>query len=127
MNAEKDDRTIQQLYQRLREEDEAFLPSFEKVVSVDRRKTDGRIVFKAWQYRIAACVLVLTVLISPLIYYMTRSDVEPRGEVSAGLSDWKSSTDFLLSFSETSLWTTLPTIDAEIPEWAENGEKGFLN
>lgn len=127
MNTEKEDRMIRRLYQRLREEDEAFLPSLEKVLSVERSKAGPRIVLKSWQYRVAACVLVLTVLISPLVYFMTRQVAEPDGEVSVDLSEWESPTDFLLSFSETSLWTTLPTIDAEIPEWAENGEKGFLN
>ena len=95
MNAEKEDPAIRRLYQRLREEDEAFLPSFEKVMSVDRNKVGPRIVLKSWQYRTAVLVVILTVLISPLFYFMTRRVVEPHGEISVDLSEWKSSTDFL--------------------------------
>jgi hypothetical protein len=127
MKADKEDSTIRRLYQRLREEDEAFLPSFEKVLSVGKDQAGPRIVLQSWHFRLAALVVVLTVLISPLFYFMTRRAAEPQGEISVNLSEWKSPTDFLLTFSETSLWTTLPTIDAEIPRWAEEREKGSLN
>lgn len=119
MNIEDESR-IRELFQRLKEEDGRSAPAF--TATLDGRRRAGPFAGD-WSFRLklAMSLFLLALLIVPVLMNLDRGPVEPTVEVVVDVLDWESPTDFLLTFSEETLWTSLPTVETEVPQWV--GEK----
>lgn len=117
MSTEEEPR-IRELFHQMREEDEVDLPSFSETLDA-RRRNGGRAGFWSFRLKLALTVVVLVAFVTPVLVYLQQGGSDPREQLAAELLEWESPTDFLLTFSEDTLWTTLPTVDADLPAWVE--------
>jgi hypothetical protein len=112
------DSQIKELFHQLRKADEESAPSFSQALDA-RGRRQGLPGFWSFRLKLAMSLLAVIALIVPVLIHLNRDTVEPKEQIALDLMEWESPTDFLLTFSEDSLWTTLPTVDADLPEWVE--------
>jgi hypothetical protein len=73
----------------------------------------------SFQLKVAVSALALVLIAAPALIYFSKGPAVPDGEMVAEVLEWESPTDFLLTFSEESLWTELPTVDFGLSGWSE--------
>jgi len=112
------DSQIKELFHQLRQADEESAPSFSQTLDA-RGCCQGLPAFWSFRLKLAMSLLAVIALIVPVLVHLNRDPVEPEEQIAVELMEWESPTDFLLTFSEDSLWTTLPTLEADLPEWVE--------
>jgi len=117
MSTEEETR-IRELFHQLREQDEAGAPSFSETLDV-RLRSGGPATFWSFRLKLALTVMVLVAFVIPVLVHLKQGPREPNEQLAVNVLEWESPTDFLLTFSEDTLWTALPTIDADLPEWVE--------
>jgi hypothetical protein len=120
MNRQPQDQEFRRLFTQQREMDDASLPTFESVLSRDRRK-DRK--YLGFSLRTLVPVLAAGLLIAialPVALILQLSPVET-GVTQSELSvmEWESPTDFLLSYSNNTLLESVPSLELEIPEWTD--------
>jgi len=118
MSTEEETR-IKELFHQLREQDKIAAPSFSE--TLDARRRSGGLVAGFWSFRLklTLTVMVVVAFFIPLLVHLKRDPNEPSEQLTVKVLEWESPTDFLLTFSEDTLWTTLPIVDAHLPEWAD--------
>ena len=120
MNRQPQDQEFRRLFTQQREMDDASLPTFESVLSRDRRK-DRK--YLGFSLRTLVPVLAAGLLIAialPVALILQLLPVET-GVTQSELSvmEWESPTDFLLSYSNNTLLESVPSLELEIPEWTD--------
>ena len=112
------DTQIKELFRKLREADEESAPSFSQTLAGPDRRQDlpG---FWSFRLKLAVSLLAVIALIVPVLLHLNRDAVEMEEQIAVDVMEWESPTDFLLTFSDDSLWTTLPAVDTDLSEWVE--------
>jgi len=111
-----DDRDLRELFAELRREDQAQAGEFGILLSRPRRRAN-RIRLSVW----AAVAAGLAVTIAVVVMLIPRSGRRNMSGPEISITEWKSSTDFLLRTPGLELLETVPRIG----EWpASTGSKG---
>jgi len=111
---------LKELFHRMREEDELSMPSFNR--TIEPRSRSSR-----WddlgfpRLKVAAALLALIVVVIPVLTHLSQDSSQPGEEIVVDVLAWEPPTDFLLTYSEEPLLTTVPSIDIQVPEWVEEG------
>ena len=120
MNRQPQDQEFRRLFTQQREMDDASLPTFESVLSRDRRKDRKYLGFslRTLVPVLAAGLLIAIALPAALILQLLPVET---GVTQSELSvmEWESPTDFLLSYSNNTLLESVPSLELEIPEWTD--------
>lgn len=111
-----EDRKIRSVFEQLRQEEERSIPEFHQVLQAK----DSPHRAAGWKplWRPAVALLILILAAGPILYFSLRQTGVRDGEMSFELERWESPTDFLLSFSDTSLDPSLLEIDTTF--WEED-------
>ena len=120
MNRRPQDEEFRKLFKQQREMDNASLPAFQSVLSLDRKK-DRR--YLGLPLRTLVPVLAAGLLIAialPVVLILQFLPVETEVTQSElSVMEWESPTDFLLSYSNDTLLESVPSLELEIPEWTD--------
>jgi hypothetical protein len=109
---------IKELFQQLRKADEESAPSFSQTLDA-RGRREGQPGFWSFRLKLAVSLFAVVALMVPVLLHLNRDNVAPQEQIAVDLMEWESPTDFLLTFSDDSLWTTLPVVENDLSEWAE--------
>jgi hypothetical protein len=109
------DRNIESVFKQLREEEEKFTPDFQRVLSAAKspRRASG---WNLW-WRPAAVMLLFALIAGPVLYVSFHESGDHELEIPSELGGWESPTDFLLSFNDASLDSSLSEIGTTL--WSE--------
>ena len=110
---------MRELFHRLKEEDKVSAPSFSETLN-SRQRTCGLAGGWSFRLKLAVSLLAVVVFVVPILIHLNQDSVEPAEELAVDVLEWESPTDFLLTFSEQKLWTTLPAVDTEFAQWVES-------
>lgn len=103
-----------------REVDEASLPTFESVLSPHRKKDRKYFGFHLRTLGPALAAGLLIAIALPVFLILQFLPVETEVTQSdLSVMEWESPTDFLLSYSNSSLLENIPSLELEIPEWTD--------
>jgi hypothetical protein len=96
-----EDRKILNVFEQLRKEDERIVPEFQAVLQGKklRPRASG---WELWKRPAVALILIILVA-GPVFYFSLRGPGVHESELSFELENWESPTDFLLSFTDSSL------------------------
>lgn len=119
MNAENDS-PLRELYHCLREEDELSMPSFSRTLDARNRSYWLNGLRPPW-LKVAAVLLALIVVAIPVVTHLHQNSPGSGEQLTVNVLEWESPTDFLLTYSEEPLLMTVPSIEIQIPDWAEEG------
>ena len=120
MNRRPQDEEFRKLFEQQREMDDASLPAFQSVLSLDRKKDRkySRLPLRNLGPALAAGLLIAIALPVVLILQFLPVETEvTQSELS--VMEWESPTDFLLSYSNDTLLESVPSLELEIPEWTD--------
>ncbi len=110
-----EDKTIKELFEQLREEEEKAVPSFQEVLRGN--EAPGGLEIFAY-FRQAVAVATVLVFSATLLLQLSRA---PELNSSLSLAEWQSPTDFLLLSSQEELVTTVPFL--ELGPWWNVSER----
>ena len=102
------DRKIRSVFEQLRQEEERIVPEFHKVL-YGQDSPHRAIGWRYW-WRPAVALLFLFLMAGPVLYFSLRETAIHEDEISSELGRWESPTDFLLSFNDSFLDSSLPEI-----------------
>jgi hypothetical protein len=96
-----EDHKILNVFEQLRREEERIIPEFQTVLH--GKKLRPRV--SGWElWRRPSVALLLLILVAvPVLYFSLRETGVYESEISFELENWESPTDFLLSFTDSSL------------------------
>lgn len=118
-----EDRKIQSVFEQLRQEEERNAPEFQQVLH--GQDFPSRALGWGFLWRPAAALLLLFLLAGPALYFSLRETGVHQEEIASELGIWESPTDFLLSFSDSSLDSSLPEIGKTF--WEEDATPNLKN
>ena len=96
-----EDRKILNVFEQLRQEEEKIVPEFQTVLN--GKKLQPRASAWALWKRPAVVLILLTLAAGPVLYFSFHQSGVHESEISSELESWESPTDFLLSFTDSSL------------------------
>jgi hypothetical protein len=98
-----EDSNLREQFASLRRADAASAPSFERVIGLARRRSNGA------EWRVAIAAGLLMVAVGGLVLLVSRLGEAPTTPVSAPtLAEWRAPTDFLLDTPGRELLHTIP-------------------
>ena len=111
-----EDREIRNVFDRLRREEERTAPEFHSVLEAEnsRHRAAG---WELWR-RPAIVLLLLFLAAGPGLYFSFRDTGIRESEIPFELESWESPTDFLLTFTDSSLDSEAPEIGTTL--WEED-------
>jgi hypothetical protein len=111
-----EEREIRSVFEKLRQEEERAVPEFYRVL----QGKDIGIRSASWDFwrRPAAALLLLVLVMGPILYFSLRETAIPETENASELEDWESPTDFLLSFNDPAMDSSLMEIGTTL--WEED-------
>ena len=109
---------LRELYQRLRDEEEQTAPSFRQTLE-SRRNSARKSGLGFQRFKLAGAVVVLILIAVPLLTHLSQRTPQPEAEFTMDVLEWESPTDFLLTHSEEPLLMTVPSLEIDIPDWAQ--------
>ena len=118
MKIDMTDEKLKQLFSKMRLEDEASIPAFEKVVP--RSLTAGRPFASAW--RLAAATALIVMLGAGTVMFLVSqpgSSPESAYENWSAMSNWKATTDNMLTLAGSKIDGTLTTATDALLETSE--------
>ncbi len=125
MNSEHRDETIRKLFKQQRLQDEESTPTFESILAL-RGKPGRTWLGQTWighvllqQSRLAIAASLLLVIGIPLVLYLDRQAEPETIQASLDIMEWESPTDFLLGYSDSTGLEMIPTLELDVPAWAE--------
>ena len=125
MDRQPQDQEFLRLFKQQQEMDDASLPTFESVLSLDRKKDRKYfgLPLRTLGPALAAGLLIAIALPVFLILQFLPVETEvTQSELS--VMEWESPTDFLLSYSNNTLLESVPSLELEIPEWTDGDFTG---
>jgi hypothetical protein len=119
MTEKKSDSDIRYLFQQLRQEDQLAAPSFREVLKRQDQQIGWSFFGRLLRNQYALAGLLIFALGLPLFLYFSGNAGSPQLQVESDILEWEAPTDFLLSYGDQSLMTTIPAFDLEIPDWVD--------
>jgi hypothetical protein len=117
---DQEETRLRELFHRLKTEDELSAPPFSQTLDGQQRRDP---VVSVWSFklRLAVCLFAVILFAVPLMIYLTQASFESGEEFAVDVLEWESPTDFLLTYLDEPLLITVPTVEIEVPYWAEEG------